>query len=194
MMAVVREMKKWICKIMKGLPMRTLPIMYMDMNSGMGHEWNTELAWCRVRGSASIGPFNGGRENIIGTTMREILDMYGMCLPHMFQRELPWTYYNNRGGGSHIDMIAVPIALMTDHRFHLVAAVYLRSGRNLQLIKSRTLKNHVPTAIHFYGYTHHITTVQKPAFDRDQLCLCMLKGVQRDHLVSVVRKMYMKPI
>ena len=91
-------------------------------------------------------------------------------------------------------MIAIPIALMTDSRFHLVAVVYVSSGRKLQQIKTRTLRDHVPTAMNFDGCTHQITTVQSPMFDRDRLCLCMLKGVQRDHLVSVVEQKHMKPM
>ena len=109
----------------------------------MGKGWNGVE-------SCSVGPHNRGKENVIGTSIRNILEQFGLFLVHTGS-DLPYTYYNNFGTGSHIDHIAMPISMCITLDWNVRASVFVRSGRKLQLIQTIELRDHVPVAVFVQG-------------------------------------------
>eukprot|EP00973_Karenia_brevis_P073625 10229482-Karenia_brevis.AAC.1 len=114
LLKVLHAMVKWTKKVLQSLPLRCVPIIYMDANSSFGCQHH-EGGIVQVQ-SACIGPHNNGVENVVGRAIIDILQQFGMGLCHTM-RESPWTFYNNFNTGSHIDHIAVPLSMIHNADF-----------------------------------------------------------------------------
>ena len=62
----------------------------------------------------------------------------------------------------------------------------MKSGRKLQMIKSRSLADHVPSALSFHRGVYMAAARTAPTIDRDALVRCVLYGKGRHHFIKEV--------
>ena len=179
---IVKKMLAWMNKIFENLPLRCLPYIYMDLNSGVGVEKN-DCIESNIE-SKALGPFNRAKENFVGTAVRTFLEKWDMFLPMTASKQIPTFYSITNHSMSHIDHIAVPLSVWENSELQPKCSVWLRSGRNIQLIKSIFLADHLPVCVsHKKAVYIVLSHMKRKSVDRDSLMKCLLYGHKRGTLV-----------
>ena len=179
-MSITKSMLSWATNVFQKLPLRCLPMMYMDTNSGFGIE-KSEGGIISGIDTSACGEHNLAVENPVGIQIRIFLEKWKMFLTLTANKQEP-TYYSvcRNNNTSHIDHIAVPLSMWADWQLNARTNVWIQSGRKLQLIKHASLADHMPVA--FTARKCFYIVKQKPTharINRDEMMRCMLYGHKR---------------
>ena len=138
---VVDIMCKWYGALMMDLPARSLPILFTDLNDGMGlrqrqgrHGWET----CDT---AVVGTHNReNEEGGAGQTMRILLEKHFMRAGNTFGNSVQPTYFGHSGRSSRVDYLCFPSGWSEQ----VVRCSLLKHlGAKLQAIRGPAPRDHI---------------------------------------------------
>ena len=179
---IAKAMIKWTAKLFHSLPLRCLPVLYMDANSKFG-QMRTHLGVVNID-SKSIGEHNLGVENKIGVLIRKFLESQHLFLTQTARPLQPSFYSAINASTSLIDYVAVPLSVWQCQALCASSSVWIHSGRRVQLIKSPILADHMPVACTVKRAIYVCTMRATPKVDRDAIMRCMMYGYKRNTLMS----------
>ena len=184
---ITKKILAWIGNLFESLPLRCIPYLYFDLNSGVGLEKVEGIE--SVVDSEVVGKHNLATQNKIGELVHKFLAKWRMTLPMTFAKHEPTYYSVANACTSHIDHIAIPESVWNEEALEHKTAVLIRSGRKLQLVKSIYLADHMPVMLShkrsIYVVAAHNHT---PKVDRDALMRCLLYGYKRGTLVKCIEQ------
>ena len=124
-------------------PTYTTPILYMDLNDGLGIEGGIPTA------STAVGEEGRCSQSIAGTLVDSWMQVGSMAAYNTFYPAGP-THWHHSAPPTRLDYIAGPIMLLQAIKRYYVDR---RAGRRLQIITDNNLRDHMPLKIIFSAAT-----------------------------------------
>ena len=135
-----QQIAKWVAKVLDSTPACCTPVLYADLNDGMGIALRGEH-WQDVD-TAVISQAAKRRERIpggAGSSLRPVLEQHDFASASSWQ-DARDTYYGSSGVSSLLDHAFIPSALLAAVRS---AGPLARMGRRLQIIRRRGPADHL---------------------------------------------------
>ena len=191
-----REIASWLSAVLCKVPASSTPVLYTDLNDGMGlkaiagavHRIETSAV---SEGAARLERFPGAA----GELLRELLDTHGMASASSWTDSRP-TFFGNNHSESLLDHICLPLALIEAVR---TAGPLYSMARKLQLIRRRSLADHSPVhVVAWYLFSQDESTeelqpqlqvepsLQEVTWDLDELLLGLRKGKHRREFIAAL--------
>jgi hypothetical protein len=148
-----RELTCWLSKVLDGTPGCSTPLLYVDLNDGMGIQ-QIGSEWVPLDDLSCVSPEARNREKKpggAGELFRELLTTHGMASLSTWFDQRP-TFYGNTGSSSMIDHLCGPEALVHSLRS---AGPLGGMSRRLQLIQKRGHADHLLVHAVFYYVLAH---------------------------------------
>eukprot|EP00959_Pyramimonas_sp_CCMP1952_P023214 488400-Pyramimonas_sp.AAC.1 len=135
--STVERLLQWIQTELSACPSRSVPVLMLDLNDGMGRTSDNSLIMddCTVAGAGA------SEEHYAGAAVRNLLKDH--FLEATSARSSIDTYYGPTSS-SHVDFVCLPASLGDAV---ICTGALLRCGRELQLINTAQRRDHVPVLV-----------------------------------------------
>ena len=198
--ATCKVIATWLNQRLCETPGSCTPIVYADVNDGMGLSW-ANGSWVHVDTDA-VSHLAARQERLAGGAgelFRQVLELHGLSSVSSWWDARPTFYGNN--SQSLLDHLCWPQALL---EVTISAGPLARLSRRLQLIKRRGKADHllVHATCHYIlehstyreldespqNFLLHNVDTSEVAWDMDKIMQCLTEGHRRREFIETIEK------
>lgn len=163
----------WLQEMLESTPARSMPILAMDLNSGL--QYDEAGAELEVNGQ---GDYATGVANYAGEQMAQVMRTHHL-IAYNTMVECGHTYFGPRGEGKTLDYIMGPAA--TRHTMRRCTTL-ARSARRLQIIPDTKPRDHLPLQVEMdYALGASRTRCTPRSWDYDAIAKSLQTGDMTKH-------------